>query len=184
MSIYPYPKPAPKLPKVKKPIKASGKKRKKKTPRQIITRDLDNLVREIVFYRDPQSAPLSYALHTVGDAYEYAIKHSGVDQPGHIISRAKIAVRWDLFNVHKQDANDNLLHEYYPEVYITWFIKKHGLDQWKRMEQDSRVITKYSMDDLETLYVELVEVQKWQEQTGKKAYFTQRQILSGEWKNI
>lgn len=169
-------------PKPKPEKKAKVKKRKKRTPRQIVTRDLDTLVREIVFYRDPQSVPLSYHVQTVGDAYEYAIRHSGVDQPGHIISRAKIAVRWDLFNVHKQDANDNLLHEYYPEVYIQWFIKCFGLEQWENMVNDSRIITKYSMDDLETLYVELVEVQKWQEQTGKKAYFTQKQILSGEWR--
>jgi hypothetical protein len=171
--LKPYPKPTP---------KAKTKPRKKKTPRQIITRDLDILVREIIFARDPYSAPLSYNLETVGDAYEYAIKHSGVDQPGHIISRAKIAVRWDLFNVHKQDANDNLLHEYYPEVYITWFIGQFGLARWEQMVQDSRIITKYFMDDLETLYIELTEIQKWQERTGRKAYFTQRDILSGTWK--
>lgn len=161
--------------------KAKGKPRKKKTPRQIIVRDLDTLVREIVFYRDPQAAPLSYQ---ITDAYEYAVKHSGVDQPGHIISRAKIAVRWDLFNVHKQDANDNLLHEYYPEVYTQWFISNFTPLEYQRMVNDSRVITKYSMDDLETLYIELVEIQKWQEATGKKAYFSQKDILSGEWHNV
>jgi hypothetical protein len=171
--VKPCPKPT------KKP---KGKPRKKKTPRQIIIRDLDNLVREIVFYRDPQAVPLYYNISTVGDAYEYAINHRGVDQPGHIISRAKIAVRWDLYNVHKQDANDNMLHEYYPEVYTSWFCNKFGLAQYDRMVIDSRIITKYSMDDLETLYFELTEVQKWQEATGKKAYFTQRQLLSGEWR--
>ncbi len=169
--MAPHPKPAK---------KAKGKPRKKKTPRQIIVRDLDTLVREIVFYRDPVSVPLSYQ---ITDAYEYAVKHSGVDQPGHIISRAKVAVRWDLYNVHKQDANDNLLHEYYPEVYTQWFIGQFGVKRYEEMVNDSRIITKYSMDDLETLYVELVEIQKWQEQTGKKAYFTQRQIISGEWRN-
>lgn len=163
--------------------KPKGKPRKKKTPRQKIVRDLDNLVREIVFFRDPQAAPLYYNISEVAGEYEYAINHRGVDQPGHIISRAKIAVRWDLYNVHKQDANDNLLHEYYPEVYTSWFCNKFGLAQYDRMVIDSRIITKYSIDDLETLYFELTEIQKWQEQTGKKAYFTQRQVISGEWRN-
>ncbi len=160
--------------------KPKGKKRKKKTQRQIVTRDLDKLVREIVFFRDPLAVPLSYQ---ITDAYEYAVKHSGIDHPGHIISRAKVAVRWDLYNVHKQDANDNLLHNYHPEVYTQWFIGQFGLPQYERMVNDSRVITKYSMDDLETLYVELVEIQKWQEATGKKAYFSQRDIINGEWRN-
>jgi hypothetical protein len=163
--------------------KAKAKPRKKKTPRQIVTRDLDTIVREIVFYRDPVSVPLYYKIEASGDDYEYALNHRGVDQPGHIISRAKIAVRWDLYNVHKQDANDNMLHEYYPEVYTQWFINEFGSEEYDNMVNDSRIITKYSMDDLETLYIELVEIQKWQEQTGKKAYFTQRQIISGEWRN-
>jgi hypothetical protein len=170
-------------PKPKPEKKVKGKPRKKKTPRQLIVRDLDTLVREIVFARDPQSVPLYYKITSTQDAYEYALNHSGVDQPGHIISRAKIAVRWDLFNVHKQDANDNMLHEYYPEIYTDWFIRGFGPKRYEEMVDDSRVITKYSMDDLETLYFELIEVQKWQEKTGNKAYFTQRQVLSGEWRN-
>lgn len=163
--------------------KPKGKPRKKKTPRQIIVRDLDTLVREIVFYRDPESAHLYYKSEKIDDAYEYALKHSGIDQPGHIISRGRVAVRWDLYNVHKQDANDNLLHEFYPEVYTDWFIQNFGVERYEKMVDESRVITKYSMDDLETLYIELVEIQKWQQSTGKKAYFTQRDIISGAWRN-
>jgi hypothetical protein len=163
--------------------KAKTKKRKKKTPRQLMIRNLDTLAREVVFYRDPNSVPLSYkaSLDEQG-AVEYAVNHSGVPQPGHIISRAKMAVRWDLRNLHKQDMSDNLLHEYYPEVYITWYINTFGLVSWKELVADSRQIQKYTMDDLETLHFKLTEVQKWQEATGKKAYFTQWQILNGEWK--
>ena len=165
----PKPKPAPRV---------KGKRRKKKTPRQLIIRDLDNLVREIVFDRDLQSVPLVYQIKD--DIL--SVKHRGIDQPGHLISRAKIAVRWDLFNVHKQDANDNQLHEYYPEVYTQWFIGQFGSDEYQRLVNDSRVITKYSMDDLETLFMELVEIKKWQE-TGGRAYFSQRQIISGAWRH-
>lgn len=173
--MKPVPKPT------KKP---KTKKHKKKTPRQVIVKDLDILAREIVFYRDPQAVPLYYRIESVGDAYEYAINHRGVDQPGHIISRAKISVRWDLYNLHKQDANDNMLHEFYPEVYTSWFCNNFGLAEYDRMVIDSRVITKYSMDDLETLYFEMTEVQKWQEETGKKAYFSQKDIMSGKWRTL
>jgi len=173
--MRPAPKPAP---------KPKGKPRRKKTPRQLIVRDLDTLVREIVFSRDAISAPLYYgAVLKDNGAVEYAMKHSGIDHPGHVISRAKMGVRWDLLNVHRQDANDNLLHEYYPEVYITWFITQFGILEWERMVNDSRVISKYSMDDLETLYIELVEIQKWQNISGKPAYFAQKDILSGVWRS-
>jgi len=173
--VRPAPKPA-------RPPK--GKKRKKKTPRQLIVRDLDNLVREIVFARDPESVPLVYKeVLDMNGAVEYSVNHYGVPQPGHIISRGKKTVCWDLRNVHKQDMSDNLLHEYYPEVYITWYIQTFGLDEWNDLLNDSRRLWKYSMDDLETLHYELTEVQKWQEATGKKAYFSQKDILSGEWRN-
>lgn len=159
------------------------KKRKKKTPRQLIIRDLDAIVREIVFIRDEQSVPLVYkaALDAQG-AYEYAVNHSGVDQPGHVISRAKMGVRWDLRNIHKQDASDNLLHEFYPEVYNQWYIKTFGLDSWNELVNDSRPISKYSMDDLETLYFELTEMLKvLQGNPNWKPYHTQRQIMAGDW---
>lgn len=167
-----------------KPTKADRqKKRKKKTPRQLIIKDLDTIVREIVFARDAQSVPLIYktALDAQG-AYEYTVNHSGIPQPGHVISRAKMGVRWDLRNVHKQDASDNLLHEFYPEVYNQWYIKTFGLDSWDELVNDSRPISKYSMDDLETLYFELTEIQKLQaSHSDWKPYFTQKQIMSGEW---
>ncbi len=172
------------MPAKPKPTKADRpKKRKKKTPRQLIIKDLDTIVREIVFARDAQSVPLIYkaALDTQG-AYEYTVNHSGTPQPGHVISRAKMGVRWDLRNVHKQDASDNLLHEFYPEVYNQWYIKTFGLDSWDELVNDSRPISKYSMDDLETLYFELTEIQKLQaSHSDWKPYFTQKQIMTGEW---
>lgn len=172
-------KPAPKP--VRKP---KAKKRKKKTPRQIIIRDLDNLVRQIVFERDPYSAQLVYkeVLEENGIT-QYKINHSGIDHPGHIISRKRQSVRWDLRNVHRQDANDNLLHNYFPDVYITWFIRQFGLEQWRDLEADSIKTWKYSMDDLETLYIELIEISKRQKIAPFwKPYFSQKDIISGTWR--
>lgn len=175
LNLRPAPKPAP-IVKVKK--------RRKKTPRQKMEKELDALVREIVMQRDSNSIPLSYraALNENG-AIEYTINHSGVPQCGHIISRAAKPVRWDLLNCHKQDASDNLLHEYYPEVFITWFINTFGLEKWREMVLDSRKLWKYSMDDLETLYIELTEIQKRQQKNPDwKPYYSQKQIISGEWR--
>jgi hypothetical protein len=166
--------------------KAKSKKRKKKTPRQLIIIDLDNIIREIVFMRDENSAPLVYkeAIDAQG-AVEYAINHRGVPQPGHVISRGKMSVRWDLWNVHKQDASDNLLHEFYPEVYNQWVITKFGLNVWNRLVDESRRVWIYSMDDLETLYIELVEIKKKQEDNPSwKPYFSQKEIVTGEWRTI
>jgi hypothetical protein len=169
-----------------KPVKqAKPKKRKKKTPRQIIIRDLDKLCREIVLRRDEQSVPLVYreSLNAQG-AVEYSINHRGVPQWGHIITSAAKYTRWDLRNTHKQDANDNLLHEYYPEIYITWFIDNFGMEEWKDLLDDSRKVWKYSMDDLETLYFELIEIQKKQEaDPSYKPYHSQKDIISGAWRN-
>ena len=173
----------PSAPKPTRPPK--GKKRKKKTPRQAIIRDLDKLCREIVMVRDTQSVPLVYkeALDAQG-AIEYSVNHIGVPQWGHVITSAAKSTRWDLRNTHKQDASDNLLHEYYPEIYITWYIDTFGIESWKDLLSDSRKVWKYSMDDLETLFIELTEIQKRQEsEPGWKPYFSQKEILSGEWRN-
>jgi len=168
-----------------KPVREKKtKKRKKKSARQLILRDLDNLIREIVFARDPLPVPLVYrqALSEYG-AIESTTRHSGVHHPGHIISRSKQSVRWDLRNVHRQDANDNLLHEYFPEVYITWFIRQFGSDEWDKLFSDSLPVQKYTMDDYETMYIELTEILKKQEQQAWfKPYFSQKEIISGAWR--
>jgi len=162
------PKPSPKL---------KGKKRKKKTARQLIVRDLDQIIREIISLRDGESVRLQYKSPVV------EIKKTNVPQLGHIISRARMSVRWDLRNCHKQDAGDNLMHEFYPEVYITWYIKKFGLENWESLFGDSRLLWKYSIDDLETLYIELTEINKHQQSHPSwKPYYSQKEIISGEWR--
>lgn len=164
--------------------KPKEKRRKKKTHRQIIIRDLNNLVREIVFARDEHPVPLVYKeVLEVNGVVQHTVNHSGINHPGHIISRKRKSVCWDLRNVHKQDANDNLLHNFYPDVYISWFIRQFGVDEWHGLETDSIKTRKYSMDDLETLYIELVEISKRQAENPLwKPYFSQKDILSGAWR--
>lgn len=138
-------------------------KRKKKTTRQKLVKALDTIVREIVFARDAQAAPLVYRDlidEETGETINPAAMKTDVDHPGHIISRARMSVRWDLRNVHRQNAAHNLLHEYYPEVYNQWFINMFGLEAWNELVNDSKQVSTYSTAQLETLLFNLTEVQK------------------------
>lgn len=172
-------------PKPKPTKKDKPKKRKKKTPRQILVRNLDAIIREIVMMRDVECVRLYYKEVIRLDDDEAPITKTGVHQLGHVISRARLGVRWDLRNCHRQDSGDNLLHEYYPEVYNQWYINTFGLDSWNRLVDDSRPIRKYTTDDLETLLYQLTEIQKYQERnTDWKPYYSQKDILTGEWRFV
>lgn len=154
-----------------KPVKKTKtKKRKKKTERQLAEIRLDALVKEIVLHRDN---------HCVCPP---PVKgHTQVRTPGHLISRGKESVKWDLMNVHEQCSGCNARHEHYPEIFTNWFIGKFGQGGYMSLVERSYRVNKLTLDDLETLEFELTEIQKWQERTGRKPYFTQKQILSGEW---
>jgi len=161
------------MPAKPKPLKAdrkkSGKKRKKKTERQQLEIDLDNLVKAIVLERDggcvcppPENG------------------HSRVRQPGHLFTRGHESIKWDLFNVHEQCSSCNGRHVYHTKYYRWWFVDNFGESELNRLDRDARESIKMSIDDLETLYIELIEIQKLQ--PALKPYFTQKEILSGAWR--
>lgn len=160
--MNPYPKPEK---------KAKTKPRKKKTPRQLAEIRLDELVKQIVLARDNGC---------VCPAPEKG--HSSVRTPGHIITRGKESIKWDLMNVHEQCQSCNGRHVHFPEYYTKWFIDKFGGDQYVELVERGYKVQKLTSENLEELEFELTEIQKWQERTGRKAYFTQRDILSGAWK--
>lgn len=151
-------------------------KRKKKTTRQKLVKALDTIVREIVFARDAQAVPLVYRDLIDEETGEPRVMKTDVDHPGHIISRARMSVRWDLRNVHRQNAAHNLLHEYYPEVYNQWFIFNFGLVAWNGLVNDSKTISTYSTAELETLLFNFTELQKMGDAYG---YFSQKEVLDG-----
>ena len=163
----PKPKPAPRI---------KVKKRKMKTPRQRAEIRLDALVKEIVLDRDGFCVcppPVN--------------GHTQQRTPGHLISRGKESVKWDLLNVHEQCNGCNARHEHYPEIYTGWFVSNFGKDEYLRLVERSYKIQKMTIEDLETLEFELTEIRKVQEfkrTIGEswKPYFTQKQILSGEWR--
>ena len=156
------------MPSKPKPSKADRpKRRKKKTERQLWERRLDGLVREIVLARD-------------GFCVCPSNKHTQIMQPGHLITRGRESVRWDLYNVNCQCSGCNLMHEYYPEIYTNWFIGRFGEDRYGQMVQDSITVSKLTIDQLETLYMNLIEVQKKQERDPKyRPYITQKELVNG-----
>lgn len=161
------------------PPKPKKVKRKKKTTRQKLIKALDTIVREIVFARDAQAVHLVYRDlidEETGEPINPATMKTDVDHPGHIISRARMSVRWDLRNVHRQNAAHNLLHEFYPEVYNQWFIFNFGLPAWNSLVNDSKTISTYSTAELETLLFNFTELQKMGDVYG---YFSQKEVLEG-----
>ena len=70
---------------------------------------------------------------------------------GHLITRSKYSVRWSVVNCHCQCIGCNMLHEYQPERFTLWFIKKFGESVYTKLVLDSNKIRKFSNSDLETL---------------------------------
>lgn len=139
----------------------------------ILERRANEIVREIVLDRDG---------YCVTPAPEKG--HSDIMQCGHLITRGKESVKWDLWNCSVQCSSCNMRHENYWEYYDDWFLDNFGEVQRKRLGRDSYVVTKLSMDELETLISELTSIHRRQIDNPKwKPRFTQKQILSGEWRN-
>ena len=132
--------PAPKPTKQGKP-----KKRKKKTARQQLERQLDAVVREIVLRRDGRCVVCGKTTNL---------------QCGHLITRTKRSVRWDLKNCNVQCAGCNFYHEHNPHPYVNWFIGRYGLAEYESLFARSETIGKYTIDQLETMLIELTEIAK------------------------
>jgi len=167
--MNPKPKPAKKV-----KTKKRYMKRGKKTARQVLEEQLDRTVRDIVLLRDGCC---------VCPAPEKG--HSSIRQPGHLISRGKVAVRWSLLNVAEQCSACNLRHTHQFQYYNSWFVQKFGMDTWLQLNQDSTEVTKYSIEDLEEMLGQLRLIYSYQlEDKSFKPRFTQKQILSGEWRAL
>jgi hypothetical protein len=165
LNSLPHPKP--------KPIKVlRTKKRKKKTNRQLLEKQADTLVREIVLKRDgfcvcpsPKNG------------------HGNVRTPGHLISRTRQSLRWSLLNTNEQCQSCNFLHEHKPEIYTAWFIRQFGSETYQKLVNDAEDVGKLSVEQLQTLCGELIAIKSCQEidKTFKPRY-TQEEILSGDWR--
>lgn len=123
-----------------KPEKKEKKKtsRKPKNPKQVLEARADRLVREIVILRDSRC---------VCPPPEKG--HSDVLQPGHLITKVKKSIRWDLRNVNCQCSSCNMLHEHYSERYTSWYISEWGKEDYMKLVEDGYSIMKIGVQELE-----------------------------------
>lgn len=147
-------------------------KRKRRTSRQIIEKNLDIIVREIVLARDPAC---------VCPSPEKG--HSNIEQCGHLFTRSKKSLRWDLYNTNKQCSSCNLLHEFNPHRYVVWFINRFGLCKYLELGRESEKPCLLKTYELEELFEQLKVVREKQKQESEwLPYFSQAEILSGAWR--
>lgn len=149
------------------------KPKNKKDERKSLVKKLDEICREIVLARDvicvcppPNNG------------------HSQVLQCGHLITRSKLSVRFDLLNLSCQCSSCNLVHEFMPHRYINWFIGAFGLDKYLSLCEVSEKVVKMQIYELQELYEQFQAIHNKQaEDKDFLPRFTQAEILSGLWRN-
>lgn len=156
-----------------KPVKVLRRKtRKKKTNRQLLERQADVLVRDIVLKRDqfcvcppPKNG------------------HGNIRTPGHLISRTRQSLRWSLINTNEQCQSCNFLHEHKPEIYTSWFIREFGSETYQQLVKDAEDVGKLSVEQLQILCNELTEIKARQDiDKDFRPRYSQAEILNGTWR--
>lgn len=77
--------------------------------------------------------------------------HSSVMQAGHLVTRGKKSVRWDLWNVHIQCSSCNLLHEHYPERFTKQFILEYGSHRYMELVERASKVRKIPVHEMKQL---------------------------------
>lgn len=115
---------------------------KKKTDKQRLIKQCDDLVREILKLRDK--------------VCQYSGKKDNL-QVSHYITRENKHLRWNLDNVHLINGGTHLfLFHKRPHVYREWLITKIGLEKVEWLETQDRITTKpIYTSDLELLKLDL-----------------------------
>lgn len=149
-----------------KPLKA-------KHLRKALERLCDFIVREIVIKRDR---------FCVCPAPKDG--HTNVLQCGHLITRSKESVKWDLWNCSCQCSACNGRHENFWFYYDNWFKREFGQEQRDRLGVDAERSWKLTIDELENLCDELTAIRQRQEiDKDFVPRYTQEEILLGTWRN-
>jgi hypothetical protein len=168
------PKPKPEKREKKKPRGIT----KKKTSRKSMYDKIHAIMRQIVIDRDggcvcppPEKG------------------HSIILQAGHIITKRKGSVRFDLKNVHCQCSSCNGRHEDFPMYFIDWFSCKFGQEELHQLNLRSDRVEEMKMYELEELLLQMKKIREKQlvsALSGEpfKPYFSQKDILSGAWNNV
>jgi hypothetical protein len=81
---------------------------------------------------------------------------------GHLITRSKHSVRWDLRNVFCQCQGCNYRHEFDSHLFTLWWIRQFGAKAYERLVEDSNSIYKHSIEELTDLVNTFTELEKIQ----------------------
>lgn len=72
-------------------------------------------------------------------------------QAGHLIRRGKHSVRFEESNVNRQCKRCNYLHEFHPQVYTAWYIRKYGAAHYIDLVEMSMKVRKIPRSELEDI---------------------------------
>ena len=114
--------------------------------RKKIEKRLDKFLREIVIVRDGGRC-------IICGAYGEGV----ILQCGHLITRNCKSVKYDFKNVACSCRSCNFRHEYYPQYYFNWFIKKYGVKGLEELTIKSKQTKKFMISELEDLEIALIE---------------------------
>lgn len=111
--------------------------------------------------------------------------HSNIMQNGHLITSVRPGTRHDLRNCNLQCSSCNGYHVHDESIYQDWFLSKFGENVYHELAQDARSGGSLTTSELETIQFELEEILKYlQSHPNWKPRFSQKQIMSGEWKEV
>ena len=70
---------------------------------------------------------------------------------GHLISTKRAATRYDWQNVFCQCASCNFIHQFKPDIFTAWFIRKYGGSAYVELVERSSKAHKFTTEELEAL---------------------------------
>jgi len=76
---------------------------------------------------------------------------------GHLITRTCRIIRWDLTNNNCQCKGCNFRHEFRPEKYTQWWIKKYGMNAYDKLVNQSQQTKHWTLNGLELLKIFLTQ---------------------------
>ena len=118
--------------KIKKPIRHTSSKQKKKLA-------IHATIREICLLRHPYCVICG--------------RKDGVLQGGHLIPKKRSeAVRYDLMNVFTSCPTCNFNHNHNPHLMISWFLKNYGEEEYTSLVEKSRLVVHNNPNDLNEIH--------------------------------
>jgi len=80
---------------------------------------------------------------------------TGTLQGGHLIpKKSSTAVRYDLMNLFTQCSSCNYKHQYNPHIFIDWFIREYGLQEYQDLVARSKVVKPVKITELKAILEE------------------------------